>query len=551
MRSAAFSVLAFAATAALAQADDKPVFTPTEIKAPFLEQFTDDWAQRWTPSEATKKTPVGGETFSYVGEWKVEEPSIAVVAGDEGLVAKTKAAHHAISAPFSEPIDFKAEPLVVQYEVKYQKGGNCGGGYIKLLEDGFQTSGKEFSDTTPWVVMFGPDLTCPGTKVHFIFRHKNPLTGEFEEKHLKLPHKPSIEKLTNLYTLVINPDSTFEVFFNGESKRSGSLLEEFEPAVNPDKEVDDASDTKPEDWVDTKRIADPEAVKPEDWDEEAPYEILDEEAEKPEGWLDDEELTIPDPGEYAEKPEEWDDEEDGDWIAPTVSNPKCEEAPGCGEWKRPNKANPDYKGKWYAPMIDNPEYKGEWAPRKIPNPDYFEDLTPVKSLEKIGGVGIELWTMTEDILFDNLYVGHSLDEAKALAAETFDVKKPLEAAAAKPVKSVDDDEDEVTFSEDPIGYIREKVLDFIDLLKLDPLLAFKTHPETGAALAVSTLTFLGMVGVLLGLIGSSQKPVVKSAKKTDAPSPDDKKKTEAAPVAPAGGEKKEEGGAKKRAAAAK
>ena len=49
----------------------------------------------------------------------------------------------------------------------------------------------------------------------------------------------------------------------------------------------------------------------------------------------------------------------------------------------PYKANPAYKGKWYAPMIDNPEYKGPWAPRKIPNPDYFEDLTPVKSLNKI------------------------------------------------------------------------------------------------------------------------------------------------------------------------
>ncbi len=34
-------------------------------------------------------------------------------------------------------------------------------------------------------------------------------------------------------------------------------------------------------------------------------------------------------------------------------------------------------------MIDNPAYKGEWAPRKIPNPNYFEDLTPVKSLNKI------------------------------------------------------------------------------------------------------------------------------------------------------------------------
>ena len=84
-------------------------------------------------------------------------------------MAKSKAAHHAISAPFASPINFSDKPFVVQYEVKYQKGGNCGGGYVKLLEDGFQTSGKEFSDTTPWVIMFGPDLTCPGTKVNTSF----------------------------------------------------------------------------------------------------------------------------------------------------------------------------------------------------------------------------------------------------------------------------------------------------------------------------------------------------------------------------------------------
>jgi hypothetical protein len=83
-------------------------------------------------------------------------------------VAKSVASHHAISAPFAKAIDISGKPLVVQYEVKYQKGGNCGGGYLKLLEDGFQTSGKEFSDNTPWVVMFGPDLTCPGTKVCFL-----------------------------------------------------------------------------------------------------------------------------------------------------------------------------------------------------------------------------------------------------------------------------------------------------------------------------------------------------------------------------------------------
>jgi len=101
--------------------------------------------------------------------------------------------------------------------------------------------------------------------------------------------------------------------------------------------------------VDIKRIPDPDAKKSDDWDEDAPYEVLDDEAQKPKGWLDDEPLSIPDPGVYfqayglrppfmtysdAEKPEEWDDEEDGDWIAPTVPNPNCDEAPGCGEWKR-------------------------------------------------------------------------------------------------------------------------------------------------------------------------------------------------------------------------
>jgi hypothetical protein len=548
MRSVALSVLALAASGALANTEEapKPTFTPTKIKAPFIEQFTDDWSDRWTPSEATKKTPVGSETFSYVGKWEVEEPSISIIEGEKGLVAKTKAAHHAISAPFAQPISFSDKPLVVQYEVKYQKGGNCGGGYLKLLEDGFQTSGKEFSDTTPWVVMFGPDLTCPGTKVHFIFRHKSPKTGEVEEKHLNVAPRPTIETFTNLYTLVVYPNNTYSVLLNGEQDKTGSLLEDFEPPVNPPKEIDDPEDKKPSDWVDERRIADPDATKPDDWDENEPYEILDEEAVKPEGWLDDEPQIVPDPD--AQKPDEWDDEEDGDWVAPTVANPKCAEAPGCGEWKRPMKANPAYKGKWYAPMIDNPAYKGEWSPRKIPNPNHFEDLTPIKSLSKIGGVGIELWTMTEDILFDNLYIGHSLEDAKALAAETFEVKKSLERAVAKSDET-EEESDTASFKEDPISFIRSKVLTFVDSAKEDPVAAFKSQPETGAALAAALFTLLGMIGAVFGLIGSAPKPVVtQSPKKTPAP-------TEAAPAGEyeKKEEKKENGenGVKKRNVASK
>lgn len=48
---------------------------------------------------------------------------------------------------------------------------------------------------------------------------------------------------------------------------------------------------------------------------------------------------------------------DGEWEAPQIPNPKCETAPGCGQWVRPMKNNPNYKGKWKAPMIDNPNYQ--------------------------------------------------------------------------------------------------------------------------------------------------------------------------------------------------
>ena len=223
--------------------------------------------------------------------------------------------------------------------------------------------------------------------MHFIFKHKNPKTGEYEEKHLTSPPLARIEKKTSLYTLIINPDQTFAINIDGEEAKKGSLLKDFEPPVNPEKEIDDPKDTKPEDWVDEARIPDPDAKKPEDWDEEAPFEIVDTEATKPEDWLEDEPTMVPDP--EAEKPEDWDDEEDGDWIPPMVPNPKCEEASGCGKWEPPMKKNPDYKGKWSPEYIDNPAYKGVWKPRKIKNPNYFEDKTPA-NFEPMGAVSKSL-----------------------------------------------------------------------------------------------------------------------------------------------------------------
>jgi len=80
-----------------------------------LEQFTDTWSERWTASEATKETTTEGEVFSYVGQWSVEVPTVYPgLKNDKGLVAKSAAAHHAISASLPEVLDNKDNTLVVQ-----------------------------------------------------------------------------------------------------------------------------------------------------------------------------------------------------------------------------------------------------------------------------------------------------------------------------------------------------------------------------------------------------------------------------------------------------
>merc|ERR1712195_365340 len=105
----------------------------------------------------------------------------------------------------------------------------------------------------------------------------------------------------------------------------------------------------------------------------------DPEDKKPEGW-DDVKETIVDP--EAEKPEDWDDEDDGEWEAPTISNP-------------------EYKGVWVHPEIDNPEYK--------PDPTLHESVS--------NGIGFELWQTKAGSLFDNIIITDSWDEAKKYAED--------------------------------------------------------------------------------------------------------------------------------------
>nr|QTV99345.1 calnexin [Leptinotarsa decemlineata] len=406
-----------------------PYESPTVLdprKVYFAEHFDDvpQFEKRWMKSQA-KKEGIDEDIAKYDGVWEVEQPHKDAFQGDSGLVLKSKAKHAAIAAALNKPFVFSDKPLIVQYEVLLQDGQECGGAYLKLISEAPETKNlQNFHDKTPYTIMFGPDKCGNDHKLHFIFKHKNPRNGTVEEKHCQKPKERLEEifsdKLPHLYTLVLRPDNTFEILVDKKIINSGSLLEDFVPPVNPPAEIDDPNDKKPADWDEREKIPDPDATKPDDWDEDAPAQIVDESAAMPEGWLENEPTHVPDPN--AVKPEDWDTDMDGEWEPPLIENPACVSATGCGPWEPPLVNNPAFKGKWRAPMIDNPNYKGKWRPRRIPNPEFFEDKQPFR-MTTVSAVGFELWSMSQDILFDNIIITEDIAIADKWAEDTFSKKR--------------------------------------------------------------------------------------------------------------------------------
>ncbi|KAL2736123.1 calnexin isoform X1 [Vespula maculifrons] len=393
----------------------------------YLAEHFDDrerFDTTWILSEA-KKDNIDEDIAKYDGIWTIEEPKRPIQDGDLGLVLKSKARHAAISTSLNTPFHFKDKPLFVQYEVNFQDGQECGGAYLKLLTlDSKHAELKNFHDKTPYTIMFGPDKCGNDHKLHFIFRHKNPLNGTIEEKHCKKP-KERLEdffkdKQPHLYTLIVRPDNTFEIKVDNKIVNTGSLLDDFTPPVNPPLEIEDPNDKQPDDWDDREKISDLSAVKPDDWDEDAPAQIVDEEDVMPKGWLEDEPPMIPNLD--SVKPDDWDIDMDGEWAPPEIPNPKCSNAPGCGPYKQKMKKNPRYKGKWLPPLINNPNYSGKWKPKLIHNPNYFNDEHPFL-MSSISAIGFELWSMSPDIIFDNILITDDEDVAKKWSDETFEVRR--------------------------------------------------------------------------------------------------------------------------------
>merc|ERR1712137_775336 len=357
----------------------------------FSETFGDGWESRWTPSEWKKSEGTQGPFVSATGKW----------GDDAGIQTSEDSKFFGLSAGF-DSFSNEGKDLIIQYQAKYEKDVECGGGYVKVGPK--MSDPKTFGDPTAYNIMFGPDKCGYTKRTHLIFNYK----GKNVLKKSDLSYKQEGEGTSHLYRMLLKPDNTVRVEIDEEKVYEGSLKEDWE-LLKP-KEIADPDDKKPSDWVDDSMIDDPETKRPDDWVEEK--RIVDPE---------------------AKKPDDWDDEEDGEWEAPM-------------------KDNPEYKGEWIAKRISNPAYKGFWEAKKIANPEYEDDDALYKYAD-FGFIGFDLWQVNGGTIFDNVIITDDAAEADAFAKkwkvlsdhekakkkEEDDAKK---AEDDKKAEAADDDDDD-------------------------------------------------------------------------------------------------------------
>merc|ERR1711877_44968 len=255
--------------------------------------------------------------------------------GDKGIQTAQDSRFFGIATSF-DSFSNEGKDLIIQYQAKYEKDVECGGGYVKIgpkLSDP-----KTFGDPTPYNVMFGPDKCGYTKRTHLIFNYK----GKNVLKKSDLAYKQENEGTSHLYRMILRKDNTARVEIDEEKIYDGNIKDDWE--VLKPKEIDDPADKKPDDWVEEKRIVDSDAKKPDDW-------------------------------------------EDGEWEAPMKDNDAYK-----GDWSAKRISNPAYKDFWEAKKIANPEYEDDDAVYKYSDFGFIGfDLWQVK-----GGTIFDNIIITDD-----------------------------------------------------------------------------------------------------------------------------------------------------------
>ena len=136
--------------------------------------------------------------------------------------------------------------------------------------------------------------------------------------------------------------------------------------------------------------------------------------------------------------------------------------------------------------------------------------------------------MQKDILFDNIYIGHSVEDAEQLRMETFGLKQAAEKAEEEALAPTPSDTPKPTsgldFRSDPMVFIKNKFNLFVALAQKDPLEAVKTMPEVAGAMGVAVIT---VMAVLISTVaaGGSTEQTKRSVKTVKEAATDAKEKT--------------------------
>merc|ERR1711957_185610 len=356
----------------------------------FSETFGEGWESRWAPSAWKDSEGTQGKWVASAGKWFGDEKE------DQGIQTSEDSKFFGISAGF-DSFSNAGKELIIQYQAKYEKDVECGGGYMKVGPK--MSDPSAFGDPTAYNIMFGPDKCGYTKRTHLIFSYK----GQNVLKKSDLAYKQEDDGTSHLYTMILKPDNTVRVEIDQEMIYEGSLKEDWD--VLKPKEISDPEDKKPGDWADDSMMEDPEDKKPDDWVTEK--RIVDAE---------------------AKKPDDWDDEEDGDWEAPM-------------------KDNAEYKGDWSVKRITNPAYKGVWEAKKIANPEYVDDDSVYK-FDDFGFLGFDLWQVKGGTIFDNVIVTDDKAEADTFAKKWKALSDVEKAKKKEEESKKTDDKKEEDKSED-------------------------------------------------------------------------------------------------------
>merc|ERR1711879_571073 len=175
-----------------------------------------------------------GKFVASAGKWFKDE------AEDTGIQTSEDSKFYGLSASF-DSFSNEGKDLIIQYQAKYEKDVECGGGYVKVgpkMDDP-----TTFGDPTVYNIMFGPDKCGYTKRTHLIFNYK----GKNILKKSDLGYKQEDDGTSHLYRMILKPDNTVRVDID---------VAEADSFTNKWKELSEVEKSKKKEEEDSKKAED-------------------------------------------------------------------------------------------------------------------------------------------------------------------------------------------------------------------------------------------------------------------------------------------------------